>query len=169
MSDRAKKIFLLTTVIGSFVFYCVVYYAQVFHDAPYNLKEFKSFSIRYGNRDNMVNYFNSATGEYDYLNKHDSLIKTHLYLNQADMDTVHFDAAKLNLWHFREDETNSDSTMPGFDKAPRYIIEFVYARKTKKVTFDANYNGPLQLSDANKVLIKDIQQVLSAAGERSTK
>jgi hypothetical protein len=150
MTDTRKKTFLL-------------------RDAPYNFKEFKSFEIRYGTRNNMVNYYNSATGERDYLNKKDSLIKTSLQLTVADLDSLHKNASNLGFFDFPEQELNNDTTNPGFDKAPRYVIQFNYKRKSKQVTFDANYNGPARLVDANKGLITKIKDILSNAEERGNK
>jgi len=169
MTDSSKKRFLFITIIGSFAVYSIIYYGQVFNHAPYNFKEFKSFVFKYGSRDSMVNYYNSATGEYDYLNKHDSLVKTHLVLTKLELDSLHVDARHLGFWDFPEMEVNIDSTSPGFDKAPRYFMQFNYKRKTKEVTFDANYNGPLKLIDANKVMIKKITGILSEAEERQKK
>jgi hypothetical protein len=169
MTDSSKKTFLLITIVGSFVVYSLIYYAQVFEHAPYNFSEFKSFVFKYGSRDSMVNYYNSATGEYDYLNKHDSLIKTHLYLTKLELDSLHVDARQLGFWDFREEELNNDSTSPGFDKAPRYFMQFNYKRKSKQVLFDANYNGPLKLIEANRVMIKKIKDILGEARERQNK
>ena len=166
MTNASKKTFLLVTVIGSFVVYSVIYYTQVFSHAPYNYKEFKSFVYKYGNRDSMVNYYNSATGEYDYLNKHDSLIKTHLVLTNLELDSLHVDARHLGFWDFPEMELNTDSASPGFGKAPRYFMQFNYKRKSKTVLFDADYNGPIKLIDANKVMIKKITEILTEAQDR---
>jgi hypothetical protein len=167
MSDRTKKIFLLVSVIGSFAVYCVYYYIIIFHDAAYNTRDFKSFVIRYGARDSMLNYYNSATGESDFLTGQDSLKKTHLYLTRGEMDTLAQNAYDLGFRNFWENETTTDTTLPGYDKAPRYFLQFVYKKKTKTVTFDANFNGPIQLADANRILIKDIFRVLSEARERT--
>ncbi len=169
MSDRSKRIFLLVTVIGSFVVYSLIYYVQVFQNAPYKRQEFKSFVFKYGTKDKMVNYYNSATGEYNYLNKHDSLIKTHLVLEKADIDSLHKYASHLGLWDFPSDETNNNTKDPRYNTAPRYYIEFNYTKKSKKVTFDDNFYGPDKLVDANKGLIKDIISVLSYANERERK
>ena len=169
MTDTSKKVFLLTTIIGSFLLYTVIYYAQVFRDAPFIREEFQSFNIRYGTRDKMVNYYNSATGEYDYLNKRDSLVKTQLHLTNGDIDTLHKDAAELGFWDFPSNELDYDSTHAGFGQAPRYVIQFNYKRKSKQVQFDASFSGPIKLIDANKVMIKDITKVLSRAEERQIK
>jgi hypothetical protein len=168
MTDNSKKIFLFSIIVGSFTLYSLIYYAQVFREAPYNFTEFKSFTIRYGNRNNMANYYNSATGEYDYLNKSDSLVKTKLFLTKVELDTLHTDASNLGFWDFPDSEVNNLPNQPGYGSAPRYVIEFNYKRRSKKVEFDANYNGPVKLSDANRIMIGDIEKVLSAAKERQS-
>jgi hypothetical protein len=166
MTDKSKKTFLLTTIVGSFLIYSIIYYAQVLKDAPYNLKEFKSFTIKYGTKDSMVNYYNSATGEYTYLNKNDSLIKKHLFLSKSDIDSLHKEARIFGFWDFPANELNNDSTNANYKKVPRYIIQFNYKRKSKLVQFDANYNGPAKLVDANRGLITKIRDILSGAEER---
>jgi hypothetical protein len=159
----------MITILGSFLVYSLIYYGQVFSHAPYNFSEFKSFVFKYGTRDSMVNYYNSATGEYDYLNKHDSLIKTHLYLTKIELDSLHVDARHIGFWDFPDVETNTDSTSQGYGKAPRYFIQFNYKRKSKQALFDADYQGPLKLVEANKIMIKKITTILSEAKERQNK
>jgi len=85
MSDRNKKIFLALTIIGSFMVYSVYYYTGILKNAPYKFTEFKSFVFKYGTRDSMINSYNSATGEYHYLNNRDSLVKTTLFLTKDDL------------------------------------------------------------------------------------
>src|ERR1700744_2648399 len=155
MNDRGKRNFLLITIIGSFVLYSIYYYAHVLSNAPYKRTEFKSFIFKYGTRDKMVNYYNSITGEYDYLNKKDSLIKTLLFLTAADIDSLHKAASIQGLWDFPDDETSlPDSTKLGYKDLERDYIEYNYLHKSKKVTFDANYGGPVRLIDANKELVR---------------
>ena len=167
MTDSSKKTFLIATILGSFLIYSIIYYAHVFKIAPYNFKEFKSFVVKYGTKDNMVNYYNSTTGEYNYLNKHDSLIKTHLKLTLADLDSLHKNAGNLGFWDFPDHELSSAANTD--NKAPRYFIQFSYKRKSKQVTFDANYIGPVKLVDANKEMISKIMDILSNAEERQQK
>ena len=85
MSDRAKKIFLTLSVIVPFLFYCLYYYGMVFKNAPYKFTEFDSIVFQYGDRGNLLNKFNSKTGEYQYVNAHDSLVKMNLRLNKDDL------------------------------------------------------------------------------------
>jgi hypothetical protein len=158
MSSKAKKIFLALSIFVPFLFYCIYYYGMVFKNAPYKFTEFDSIVFQYGDRDSMVNKFNSKTGEYQYLNVRDSLVKKHLRLNKDDLLYLHRKAADLGFWDFPVDEIG-DSVKTG-PKPPRYMIEFNYKRKSKKVIFDANFVGDPRLVDANQRLIKEIMHVL---------
>jgi hypothetical protein len=170
MSDRSKKIFLFLTVIGSFMVYSVIYYTGVLKNAPYKFTEFKSFVFKYGNGDSLVNTYNSLTGEYHYLNRHDSLVKTILFLNKNDLLYLHRKAADLGLWDFPSNELNSNDTLKfKGSKPPHYYIEFNYQRKRKIVNFDANYDGPTKLRDANVQMIKEIMHVLADAEDKQKK
>lgn len=169
MTDKSKKIFLLGTIIGSFVIYSVIYYVGVFNRAPYKFAEFKSFVFKYGTGDSLINTYNSLTGEYDYVNKKDSLVKTHLDLTTNDLLYLHRKAAELGFWDFPEKELNTDTTQFGKGKPPRYYIEFNYKRKSKKVLFDESFNGDIRLRDANAQLIKEITHVLADAEDRQRK
>jgi hypothetical protein len=128
MSDRAKKIFLVLTIVVPFLMYCVYYYGRMIKNAPYKFTEFKSFVIKYGTSDSMVNKYNSLTGEYQYLNRRDSLIKMKLLLTKSDLLYLHRKAAELGFWDFPGLETNSDSAKFKGAKPLRYYIEFNYRR-----------------------------------------
>ncbi|MDB5009070.1 MAG: hypothetical protein JWQ84_1619 [Mucilaginibacter sp.] len=169
MSDKAKKIFLLFTIIVPFLFYCVYYYGRMIKNAPYKFTEFKSFVFKYGEGDSLVNQYNSLTGDYQYLNKHDSLIKTNILLSKADLLYLHHKAADLGFWDFPSNELNNDTSKFNGHKPPRYYIEFNYQRKSKKVLFDASFTGDTRLKDANEHLIKEIMHVLADAQDKNKK
>ncbi|HWZ02553.1 MAG TPA: hypothetical protein VNX40_03020 [Mucilaginibacter sp.] len=169
MTDKSKKIFLFGTIIGSFVIYSVIYYAGVFKNAPYKFTEFKSIVFKYGPGDSLVNSYNSLTGECDYINKRDSLVKTHLNLTTNDLLYLHRKAADLGFWDFPEKELNSDTTQFRKGKPTHYYIEFNYKHKSKKVLFDESFNGDVRLRDANAQLIKEITHVLADAEDRQRK
>src|SRR5437879_1724538 len=103
--NKSKKIFLALSIIVPFLFYCIYYFGMVLKNAPYKFTEFDSIVFQYGDRDSMVNKFNSKTGEYQYLNVRDSLVKKHLRLNKDDLLYLHRKAADLGFWDFPADET----------------------------------------------------------------
>jgi hypothetical protein len=169
MSDKAKKVFLVLTIAVPFLLYCVYYYGHMIKNAPYKFTEFKYFVFKYGDGDSLVNQYNSLTGDYQYLNKRDSLIKTNLLLSKDDLLYLHRKAAEIGFWDFPSNELNTDTEKVKGVKPPRYYIEFHYLRKSKKVLFDASYNGDVKLKDANEQMIKEIMNVLADAQDKQKK
>lgn len=168
MSDKAKKVFLILTIVVPFLMYCVYYYSRMIKNAPYKFTEFKSFVIQYGTSDSLLNKYDSKTGNYQYLNKKDSLIKTNLLLKSSELLFLHRKAAELGFWDFPSDE-RGDSTKYKGEKPTRYYIEFNYQRKSKKVLFDESFNGDAKLKDANENLKDEILHVLADAEDRKKK
>ncbi|MGZ3811194.1 MAG: hypothetical protein ACXVJN_05690 [Mucilaginibacter sp.] len=160
MDSRFKKIFLMSTVIVPFVAYCVYYYAGVFKNAPYKFTEFDSIIFQYGPGDSLINKYNSKTGEYQFVDARDSLIKMNLHLPKEELLYLHRKAADLGFWDFPSEERGDTTVKHNGMRAPRYLIEFRYKRKTKKVLYDASFAGPQRLKDANEQLIKEIIKVL---------
>ncbi len=163
MSSRSKKIFLALSVVVPFLFYCFYYYGMMVKNAPYKFSEFKSVNIKYGLGDSLINQYDSKTGEYQYLNKQDSLIKKNVRLTKDDLLILHRRAAQLGYWNFPSNIVNTDTTSK---KPLRYSIEFNYERKSKKVLFDANYNGDPKLKDAAGRLIEEITKSINDAEDR---
>ncbi|MES2428171.1 MAG: hypothetical protein V4560_14425 [Bacteroidota bacterium] len=159
---NAKKVFLALSVILPFLFYCLYYYGHMLKNAPYRFSDFESISVQYGNRDSLVNKYDSKTGDYQYLNRADSLVKKKLRLTKDDLLYLHRKAADLGFWDFPVNETG-DSVKAGTKQPVRYIIEYKYHSKSKRVVFDTNFDGDIRLIDANQGLIKEITQVLNRA------
>ncbi|GAA4308657.1 hypothetical protein GCM10023149_02660 [Mucilaginibacter gynuensis] len=129
-------------------------------NAPYKFSEFKSIVFEYGTGDSLLNKYNSATGDYQYVDARDSLIKKHLRLNKDELLYLHRKAADLGFWNFPAVEKNHSSP----DKnAPHYKIQYNYDRKSKTVLYSADFDGPETLKDANQRLIKEIQRILNDA------
>jgi len=162
-----------TAAMGIFFFMArgalVTLYQQIFAPSPYDFSEFKSIEFKYGEMDSLVNQYNSATGDYQYLDRSNHLVKTRLYLTVNDLLYLHRKAAEAGFWSFPADEVNNDTTNTNGVKPMEYLVGFNYQHRTKKVLFSANYNGPQPLVEANRQLIKEIQDVLSAAEERQKK
>jgi hypothetical protein len=137
-------------------------------NAPYRFSDFDSITIQYGDVDSLVNKYNSKTGDYQYLDRRDSLVKMHLHLSSDELLYLHRKAADLGFWDFPAKEL-ADTTKGGKNESVRYIIEFKYKKKSKTVVFDSGFVGDVRLIDANKTLIKEIKQSLLTAEERQKK
>lgn len=168
MSPRLKKIFLIMTVVVPFILYCVYYYGMMIKNAPYRFVDFQSISFQYGYKDSLVNKYDSRTGMFQYLDKRDSLVKEHLHLTKDDLLYLHRKAADLGFWDFPSKEIG-DTSATASKKAVRYIIEFKYKEKTKRVIFDSDYFGNAKLIDANQRLIEEIKKKLTDVEDRGKK
>jgi hypothetical protein len=162
MSKRLKQIFLSVVIALPFLIYCIYYYGMMIKNAPYRFSDFESIQFRYGDGDSLVNTFDSKTGDYQYLDVHNSLIKKHLHLNDNELLYLHRKAADLGFWNFPDVEVNDSDKARGVNP-PHYFIEFNYKHKSKKVLYDAAFDGDPKLKDANEVLIKEIQKTLADA------
>ena len=160
MNKTTKKVFLIGSVVVPFLAYCVYYYAHMFKNAPYKFSEFKSFTIQYGPGDSLINKYNSATGEYQFVDSHDSLVKMNLHLPKEELLYLHHKAAELGFWDFPSVEMGDTTQRRNGSRAPRYVIEFNYQRKSKKVLYDKSFDGDIRLKQANEEMLKEIQKVL---------
>jgi hypothetical protein len=161
MSNRFKKIFLAATVVVPFLVYCLYYYGMMVKNAPYKFADFQSIVFKYGKGDSLVNMYNSKTGEYQYMTKSGELIKKHLRVSKDELLYLHRKASDLGFWNFPVNEMPADTVAK--NAAPRYMIQFNYAKKSKTVMYNDAFDGDPSLKDANQRLIKEIQKVLDEA------
>jgi len=160
MNKTTKKIFLMGSVIVPFMAYCVYYYAHVFKNAPYRFDEFQYFTFSYGPGDSLVNKYNSRTGDYQFIDSHNKLVKMNVHLTKNQLLYLHRQAAMLGFWDWPQVSVGDTTIRRNGQKPPRFVTEFVYKRKSKKVTFDESYQLDTRLRDANREMIKKIQKVL---------
>ena len=165
MSTKAKKIFLLLTIVVPFLAYCVFYYMPIIRNAPFRSDEFVSFQFKWGAGDKLENSYDSATGDYHYLNAKDSLIKTNVKLRENDIIYLHNKANELGYWNFPDVIANAGTDLDK-SKVLRYVFEFNYKRKSKKVIFVTDYNDIPKLRDVANQMKTLVEQTINDAEER---
>jgi hypothetical protein len=165
MSSKAKKIYLLLTIVVPFLAYCVFYYRPIISNAPFRSDEFVSFQYKWGAGNDLPNSYDSATGDYQYLNAKDSLVKTNVKLRHNDIIYLHNKANELGLWNFPEVIANAGTDL-NKSKVLRYVIQFNYKRKTKKVIFLTDYNDIPKLKDVAGQMKTLIESTINDAEER---
>jgi hypothetical protein len=168
MTNRAKKIFLLSTVVIPFIIYGTVYYAPIIRNAPFKAKEFVSVEYKWGLGDSLVNSYNSATGAYQYLNDQDSLVIKHVNLNARDKKFLDSNADEQGFWNLPTVVANNETDIKN-KKLLRYFIKFNYQKKSKEVTYFANFNGTPRMKSAAAQMQKIIEQTIIEAEEREVK
>lgn len=160
--------FLIASVVVPILLYCIYYYGVMIKNAPYRFSDLEYIRFEYGEGDSLVNKYNSKTGAYQFVTRQNELKNATVRLNKNELLYLHRKAADLGFWNFPSVEENS-SAKQGGEKTPHYLMEFVYKKKTKKVLFDAAYDGDRALKDANERLIREIQKVLNEAELRTKK
>ncbi|MET4081842.1 hypothetical protein ABIB40_001793 [Pedobacter sp. UYP30] len=166
MSNKAKKIFLALTVIVPFIIYCVAYYIPIFRNAPFRLNDFVSVQYSWGVNDSLENHYNSVTGEYQYINSRDSMVRKKVLLNHDNIIYLHSKARELGLWNFPD---TLGEKSPTSKQIPRYVIVFNYKEKSKRVVIYANFDGNPKLVGAAVGVRKAIEETINMAERRSGK
>lgn len=166
MSSRGKKIFLAITIIVPMIIYCYIYYKPIIQNAPFRKMDFVSMEYKWGIKDTLENHYNSATGEYQYVNGADSVIKKKIFLKSDDILYMHGKANEIGLWNFPDTiGKKSEKSMT----VPRYDLLFKYKEKTKHVVIYGDFDGNPKLLDAAVQMRKVIDQTLLQAEKRSAK
>ncbi|MBB2145192.1 hypothetical protein GM921_06840 [Pedobacter sp. LMG 31464] len=168
MTSRGKKIFLFLTVVVPFLIYCIVYYAPIIRNAPFKAKEFVSVEYKWGVGNKLDNSYNSATGEYKYLNDKDSLIVKHIELNARDKKYLDSNADEQGFWNLPDIVANDENDVKN-SKALRYFMKFNYQTKSKEVTYLSDFEGNVRMKNAAVQMQKIIEQSITDAEERQKK
>jgi hypothetical protein len=165
MSNKAKKIFLALTIVVPFLAYCIVYYVPMFRNAPFKFKEFESIDFKWGLGNNLENTYNSATGAYQYVDGRDSLIKTNVKLRKDDVLYLHSKASELGFFNFPDLIANSGTNLDS-SKVLRYVMQFNYKNKSKKVVYVTDYTEINKLKGLAEQMKTLLLQSINDAEER---
>mgnify|MGYP003457599193 CR=1 FL=1 len=168
MTDRGKKLFIFFSVIVPFLIYAIVYYRPIIRNAPFKAKEFVSLEYKWGAGKNLENSYNSATGEYRYLNDKDSLVVRHIKLSQKDQKFLDSNADEQGFWNLPDVVGNSEADLSN-PKLLRYFIKFNYQKKSKEVTYFPNFSGNQKMKTATAKMQKIIEQYLIDADQKLSK
>ncbi|MNJ93097.1 hypothetical protein D3C87_107760 [compost metagenome] len=159
MTSRGKKIFLALTVIVPFLIYSIVYYAPIIRNAPFQEKDFVSLEYKWGMGDQLENSYDSATGEFKYLNKNDSLVNRNIKLTTSDIKYLDSVADVQGFWNLPSVVANGEDDLKD-PKKLRYLIKFNYKKKSKEVTYFPSFSGNQKMKGAVSKMQKEIELTL---------
>lgn len=161
MSDKGKKVFLIICITLPFLLYCVYYYSIMVKNAPFKFSEFENITLNAGVGAHLDKKFSSKTGDFQYTNNQDSLVKQKVKLSKDDLLYLHRKAVDLGFWNMPKQMIGDTS-----GKSPRYLIEYDYQRKSKIVEIDDAYNGDMKVKEAALELIETINKTINDAADR---
>lgn len=166
--DFKKSIPLIATVVLVVVISIVGYSYINLGKGPYPASDFVAVSYKWGVGDTLANSYDSATGDYQYVDSRDSIIHRNVKLRSNNIIFIHSKANELNLWQLPEVIANPSADLKSA-KVLRYEMVFTYEKKVKKITYLADYNEDLAVALAAEELQKMLKQTIDEAEERYSK
>lgn len=159
MTSKGKKIFLASSVIVPFIIYAAYYYAPFIRNAPFKEKDFVSLEYKWGIGTELDNSYNSATGEFKYVNKNDSLVARNIQLTTRDIKYLDSIADVQGFWNLPSVIANNEKQFKDVRNL-RYVIKFNYKKKSKEVTYLPSFSGNEKMKGAASKMQKEIELTL---------
>ena len=153
--------------IASVLFIVVVggFYIMKLRSGGKRAVSFVSLNYQWGVGDTLQNSYNSQTGNYQYVDKSDQLIKKNFKLRTNNVIFLHSKINEQDLLNLPDTIANVGANLKD-STVLRYEFTFVYDDMTKHIVFLTNYDGdPTILSKAG-ALQKFVQQIVFEAEER---
>lgn len=166
--ELKKKLSLIATFAVILIVGIGGYYLINLKQGPYPASSFVSLTYKWGVGDTLANSYNSATGEYQYLNNKDSLVTTKVKLNANHIIFIHSKANELDLWKLPDVIANPKANLKS-DKVLRYEMTFYYEGKTKKIIYLTDYDENVTIAAEAEQLQKVIAQTINEAEDRYSK
>lgn len=163
-----KNLMLISTIVVIAIAAIGGYYLLNIKQGPYSAAQFVSVQYSWGVGDTLANHYNSATGDYQYLDAKDSLIHTNVKLHSNQIIYIHSKANELDFWNLPAVIANTGSPLKS-DKILRYEMVFTYEGKTKKIVYLSNYDEDIAIADKALQLQRILAETINEAEERYQK
>lgn len=164
MLPKLKKNFSLIASISAILICSVVgYYLSSFKKSPYAVTSLESFSLKWGFANELKNSYSSSTGDYTFVDRRDSLVKTHVKLRANELIFIHSKLNEMGFWTLPEQvgAAQSESTC--------YELELNYAESRKRLkVYTHDDRNPQQLDSAMRI-ISLVQKTIDEAESRYTR
>ncbi|WP_316767483.1 hypothetical protein [Pedobacter frigiditerrae] len=168
MNFFKKNISLIATIAVILIAGVGGYYLLNLKRGPYAASTFISVTYKWGAGDTLANSYNSATGDYQYLDNQDKLVKKKVKLHSNNVIFIHSKANELDIWSLPEVIANKNENLSS-ERVLRYEIVFNYEKKTKKIVFMTNYDEDIAVADRADQLQKIIKQTIDEVEDRYSK
>lgn len=163
-----QRLLLISTIAVIAIAAIGGYYLLSVKQGPYPASKFISITYKWGVGDTLLNSYNSATGEYQYLNNKDSLVKTNVKLHANNIIFLHSKANELDFWKLPELIANKNANLNN-KGILRYEMVFNYEGKSKKISYYTNYTDDMAIATAAQALQKLVEQTINEVEERYSK
>ncbi len=153
--------------IASVVFIIIVggFYIMKLRSGGKRAVSFVSLNYQWGVGDTLQNSYNSQTGNYQYVDKSDHLIKKNFKLRTNNVIYLHSKINEQDLLNLPDTIANVGANLKD-STVLRYEFTFVYDDMTKHIIFLTNYDGDPTILSKVGALQKFVEQIVFEAEER---
>jgi len=163
MSAKQKMVMKLALVV--FIVVVGGYYITKLRSGGKKAISFVSLTYKWGVGDTLQNSYNSKTGEYQFLDQQDKLIKENFKLRTNNVIFLHSKINEQDLLNVPDTIANPSANLKD-DKVLRYEFKFVYDDTVKNIIYLTNYDKDPLIANKASALQKTVQQIITEAEER---
>ncbi|WP_113653390.1 hypothetical protein [Pedobacter namyangjuensis] len=149
-----KNLSLIATIVVILLVAIVGYYFLRLKQGPYQVVDFDNLTYKWGTGDTLENVYDAKTGNYQYLNAKDSLIKTNVKLRSNNIIYIHNKLNEIGFWSLPAVIKNKSAAS---NSVLRYEFELVYGKNRKTVIYYTDYDENQEF----KAKAKEVQQLIS--------
>lgn len=126
---------------------------------------FVSLTYKWGVGDTLQNVYNSKTGDYQFLDTRDQLIKENFLLRTNNVIYLHSKINEGDLLNLPDTIANPNANLKD-STVLRYEFEFVHEKHKKHIVYLTNYDVDPMIATKASQLQKLVQQTVTEAQER---
>lgn len=163
MSPKLK----FTLKIISVLFIAIVggYYIMKLRSGGKRAVSFVSLTYKWGVGDSLQNSYDSKSGNYQFLDQKDQLIKENFLLRTNNVIYLHSKINEQDLLNVPDTIANVNADLKD-STVLRYEFKFVYDDMTKHIIYMTNYDKDPLVKAKASAMQKYVQQMILEAEER---
>lgn len=163
MSAKQKMVMKLALVV--FIVVVGGYYITKLRSGGKKAISFVSLTYKWGVGNTLQNSYNSKTGEYQFLDQQDKLIKENFKLRTNNVIFLHSKINEQDLLNIPDIIANPSANLKD-GRVLRYEFKFVYDDTVKNIIYLTNYDKDPLIANKASALQKTVQQIITEAEER---
>jgi hypothetical protein len=126
---------------------------------------FVSLNYSWGVGDTLQNFYDSQSGDYQFVNQRDSLIKENFRLRINNIIYLYSKMREGDLLSIPDTVANSAEDLNNKELL-RYEFDFVYDDTTRKIVYISNYDKDPEIAQKASGLQKLVEQIVLEAEDR---
>lgn len=163
MKPKVTKTLNIVAVL--FIVIAGAYFVMKMRSGGKRAASFVSLTYKWGVGDTLQNSYDSKTGDYQFIDQRDQLIKEKFKIRTNNVIFLHSKINEQDLLNIPDTVANPQANLKD-PKVLRYEFKFVYDDTTKNVIFLTNYDKDPVIRNRAIGLQKVVQQIIAEAEER---